>query len=105
VAQNAPIFQGMIKLAAAIIGLAGLGLPVAHHALPAAPKSVEQQLLTKVNSGPDGRITRSVTCRKAGEARYSCSLHGLSLTSPARMSVHVVARGGSLQPAYGPVEG
>ena len=95
----------MAKLAAAILGLAGLALPVAHHALPAAPKTVEQRLLTRVNSGPDGRITRSVRCRTAGEARFSCSLRGLSLTSPSRLHVHVVTSGGSFEPAYGPVEG
>jgi hypothetical protein len=95
----------MIKLAAAILALTGLGLPVAHHALPTAPKTVEQELLSRVNSGPDGRITRSVTCRAAGDARYSCSLRGLSLTSPSRLRVDVVASGGSLEPTYGPVEG
>jgi hypothetical protein len=93
------------KLAAAILGLAGIGLPAVYHALPAAPKTVERQLLARVNSGPDGRITRSVTCRAAGEARFSCSLRGLSLTSPSRLHVQVVARGGSLEPTYGPVEG
>jgi hypothetical protein len=95
----------VVKLAAAFLGLAGFGLPVAYHALPAAPKTVERQLLTRVNSGPDGRITRSVTCRAAGEARFSCSLRGLSLTSPSRVRVEVVARGGSLEPTYSPVEG
>jgi hypothetical protein len=64
---------------------------------------VEQALLQQMNSGPDGRITRSVHCHTAGsQSKFSCVLESTRSTT---LGAVVVAHGVELQTAWEPLQG
>ncbi|HEY5058392.1 MAG TPA: hypothetical protein VII51_05190 [Gaiellaceae bacterium] len=95
----------MLKLVALASAL-GLGIAVpATGALHSKPNRalVEQQVLQQLNSGPDGRITRTVHC-SAIKRHFSFSCVAVS-TRSSRLDAQVVVVGDGLRTAWSPLQG
>jgi len=94
----------MVKLALISLTLGiGFAFP-ASGVLQTRPSSaqVEQRLLHRMNSGPDGTVTRSVRCLQASSSEFSCTLHSTRSTS---LGAQVVVSGGSLETVWQPIRG
>jgi len=96
----------MLKLSFLLAAAAGLLAFPAAQAMTSTPGSgvVAQGLLQRVNSGPDGRITRRVQCvpgSRAGLA-FSCQLESVRSTT---IRVDFVVGGGSLRTVWEPLAG
>jgi hypothetical protein len=96
----------MAKLSVALSTFVlALVLPVTY-ALASKPPSndVAQTLLRQMNSGPDGRLTRAVTCARVGAAvkTFDCSLQSLVHT---RLGARVTQVDGGLRTVWQPLEG
>lgn len=84
-----------------------LGMGVAFPAsgvLHGKPNShqVELRILHQMNSGPDGKITKSVHCLHAGGLGFACRLQSQRSTT---LGARVVVSGGSLQTVWQPIRG
>ena len=96
----------MLKLGLALTAsVLCLALPAAYAvAAKPGPRTVEQQLLDRMNSGPAGNITRRVECvpDPKGRRTLACKLVGTASTT-LDVDVDVVA--GGLRTIWHPVEG
>jgi hypothetical protein len=79
------------------------------HALTAAPAvgaptrgSIEHELLARMNSGPDGTISRSAHCRPHGPDVFSCTIRSVGSTA---LDARVAVRDGDLQIVWSPLRG
>ena len=95
----------MLKLIPLLPLAAGLALPAAHAftARPSGP-AVAKTLLTGMNSGPDGRLTRRVVCTPETRMRetFSCRLRSVRST---RLDAHVATVDGGLRITWQPLQG
>lgn len=92
----------MPKLLTALVLGFGLVLPAAYaHARPGAG-AVEQTLLANANSGPDGKVTRSVHCARSGHAAFACTLHSVRGTT---LDARAVIRDGRVETSWSPLRG
>jgi hypothetical protein len=98
--------EWMIKLSLALIAfVAILAIPAAFgFSAKPGPKTVARSLLTQMNSGPDGRITRLVTCERASQARhtFTCDLESVRST---HLRAGVTVTGGLLRTTWAPLVG
>ena len=96
----------MLKVSLALAALVlALALPAAYAgARQSDAGPVEQTLLRRMNSTPDGRITRRVDCSRAPRAHHSfvCALTSVRSTK-LRVDVTVVDSG--LRSTWYPLEG
>ena len=96
----------MIKISLALISfVAILAIPAAFgFSAKPGPNTVARSLLTQINSGPDGRITRLVTCERIakGRAAFTCDLESVRLT---HLGARVDATGGLLRTTWQPLAG
>jgi|SRR5579862_2775283 len=94
-----------ITLTLALVSLASV-IALAAHAVAAKPSggSVSRSLLARVNSGPDGRITRSITCTRVARGReeFACRLVSVRSTS---LGAHVALVDGGLRETWQPLRG
>jgi len=66
------------------------------------PAQVEQRLMHEMNSGPNGKITKSVNCLPASHTHFTCSLRS---TRSTRLGARVTVSGGSLETVWQPISG
>jgi hypothetical protein len=67
------------------------------------PAQVEQHLLREMNSGPSGKITKSVACLPASStARWTCHLRSTRSTS---VGARVIVSGGAVETVWQPISG
>jgi hypothetical protein len=96
----------MFKLTLALTASAAvLALPAAYGSLSKPPsKAIEQTLLQQMNSGPDGRITRLVTCSRApkNELAFRCDLESVRST---HLGARVTVVPGGLRTVWEPLAG
>ncbi len=97
----------MVKIAA-LAGalLSAIAVPFVHRgdSVRPGPASVEQELLRRMNAGPDGRITRNVLCRPAtADGRTLACV--LKSTRSTVLGVRVVVHGSDLRTAWEPLAG
>ena len=92
----------LLTLAALVLSLA---LPAAYAvASKPAPRTVADTLLRRMNSGPNGTITRRVTCERETRARrtFVCELASVRATT---IDVRVALADGGLRTTWHPLEG
>jgi hypothetical protein len=96
----------MFKLALALTAsAAALALPAAYGSFSKPPsKVVEQRLLQQMNSGPDGRITRLVSCSRTSkrELAFKCDLESVRST---HLGARVTVVPGGLRTVWEPLAG
>jgi hypothetical protein len=95
----------MLKSSLAISAIVlGLVLPVARAVTGRPPvRTIPRALLEQMNSSPDGRITRRVSCvpELRGKLTFACELTSLAST---RLRVDVAA-GDGLRESWYPLQG
>jgi len=85
-----------------------LALPAAYAAAKpghgAERRAVERTLLHRMNSSPDGRLTRRVVCRRANGAPHAfvCELESVASTE---LRIDAVRTGDGLRTMWYPLEG
>jgi len=94
----------LLKLTLALIASAAVfALPAAYGSLSKPPSgAVAGKLLRQMNSSPDGRITKSVSCVPTGHKRFDCDLQSVVST---HLQVHVTTAGGSFRTVWEPLAG
>jgi hypothetical protein len=96
----------MLKLSLALTTFVlALALPAAYaFTSRPGPRIIARTLLEQVNSGPDGHITRRVTCARAAKARrtFDCSLESVVST---QLGAHVALVDGGLRTTWDPIAG
>jgi hypothetical protein len=92
----------MLKLLTALVLCAGIALPAAYARGGNGASKVERALLTQANSGPAGRVTRSVHCTPGGRHAYDCTLTSVRSTT---LGAHAVVRDGRVETSWSPLRG
>jgi hypothetical protein len=94
----------MVKLTVVLTAVGALALPAAQGMASSQrlPQRVAAQLLRQMNSGPDGKITRHVTCVPAGGRTLRCDLESVRATT---IRAHVSLVGGTYRTTWEPLAG
>src|SRR5262245_8086995 len=95
--------KSRLTIAALVLAPTLVGAPVVA-ARPAGVPTIARSLLSRINSGPDGRITRRVACTptRGATLTFACELESVRAT---RLRVDVAVTPGGLRETWHPLEG